>query len=218
MASTLEPDLQPSHPLSRGSGDPAGDWVQANGRAIGIGVAVLVAAGLGALVWQSTERSKAERAERAFFEAQSSAQGGPAAMERAMRPLVTRYAGTAGGSQAELLLVQSLYDQGKYQDGLNVLARSKLADEFADGGQLLKAAGLEGSGRPAEAAKIYEQLAGETGLVARRRDDLRASAARAYQLAGDRASARRLWQRILDDNGSPLVDEARVRLGELSAR
>ena len=26
MASTLEPDVKPSHPLSRGSDDPAGDW------------------------------------------------------------------------------------------------------------------------------------------------------------------------------------------------
>lgn len=217
MASTLQPDVQPSHPMSRGSDDPAGDWMRANGRVIGVGVAVLAAGGLGALLWQSTERSKADRAERAFVEAQSSAQGGPAAVERAMRPLVTRYGGTPGGSQAELLLVQSLYDQGKYQDGLGVLARTKLAAEFADGGELLKAAGLEGAGRPAEAAKVYEQLASGAGVAPRRRDDLRASAARAYQLAGDRASARRLWQQIITDNGSPMVDEARVRVGELSA-
>ena len=204
--------------MSRGSDDPAGDWMRANGRVVGLGVAVLAAAGLGALLWQSTERTKADRAERAFFEAQSSAQGGPAAVERAMRPLVARYGGTTGGSQAELLLVQSLYDQGKYQDGLGILARTKLSDEFGDGGELLKAAGLEGAGRPAEAAKAYEQLAGAAGLAPRRRDDLRASAARAYQLAGDRASARRLWQQIVTDNASPLVDEARVRVGELSAQ
>ena len=218
MASTLQPDVQPSHPMSRGSDDPAGEWMRANGRVVGVGVAVVAAAGLGALLWQTTERSKAERAERAFFEAQSAGQGGPAAVERVMRPLVTRYGGTPGGSQAELLLVQSLYDQGKYQDGLGILARTKLSAEFADGGELLKAAGLDGAGRPVEAAKAYEQLAGAAGLAARRRDDLRASAARAYQLAGDRASARRLWQHIVTDNASPLVDEARVRVGELSAQ
>jgi predicted negative regulator of RcsB-dependent stress response len=217
MASTLEPDLQPSHPLSRRSDDSAGDWLRVHGRSVGIGVAAIAAAGLGGLLWRTTERNKAERAERAFFEAQTAAQGGPPAVERAMRPLSTRYPGTAGGAQATLLLVQSLYDQGKYQDGLGILARSKLPDEFADGAQLLNAAGLEGAGRAAEAARVYERLAGATGLVARRRDELRASAARAYQLAGDRASARRLWQQIVTDNASPLVDEARVRVGELSA-
>jgi hypothetical protein len=113
--------------------------------------------------------------------------------------------------------VQALYDQGKFQDGLAVLNRTKLSSEFADGGELLRAAGLEGIGRPAEAAKVYERLAGTSGLVARRRDELRASAARAYQLGGDRASARRLWEQIIRDAGSTIADEARVRVGELGA-
>jgi hypothetical protein len=91
-------------------------------------------------------------------------------------------------------------------------------DEFADGVRSLRAAGLEGVGRPAEAAKVYEELAGAKGVVARRRDELRAAAARAYELAGDRAAATRLWRQIVTDNGSSLVDEARVRAGELSAR
>ena len=216
MASTVQPDLEPSHPLSR-SDDPAGDWLRAHGRAVSIGLGLLVAAGLGGVLWRTTERSKAERADRAFYEAQSSAQGGPAALERAMRPLVTRYAGTPAGSQAELLLVQALYDQGKFQDGLAVLDRTKLSADFADGGELLRAAGLEGTGRPADAAKVYERLAGTSGLVARRRDELRASAARAYQLAGDRTSARRLWEQIIRDAGSTIADEARVRVGELGA-
>jgi predicted negative regulator of RcsB-dependent stress response len=216
MASTVQPDLEPSHPLSR-SDDPAGDWLRAHGRAVSIGLGLLVAAGLGGLLWRTTERSKAERADRAFNEAQASAQGGAAALERAMRPLVTRYAGTPAGSQAELLLVQALYDQGKFQDGLAVLDRTKLSAEFADGGELLRAAGLEGTGRAADAAKVYERLAGTSGLVARRRDELRASAARAYQLAGDRASARRLWEQIIRDAGSTIADEARVRVGELGA-
>ena len=216
MASTVQPDLQPSHPLSR-SDDPAGDWLRAHGRLVTGAVGLLAAAGIGGLLWRSTERSKAERADRAFYEAQAAAQGGSAAVERAMRPLVTRYAGTPAGSQAELLLVQALYDQGKFQDGLTVLDRTELTDDFAEGGELLRAAGLEGAGRPAEAAKIYERLAGASGVVARRRDELRASAARAYQLAGDRASARRLWERIIQDAGSTIVDEARVRVGELSA-
>jgi hypothetical protein len=217
MASTLEPDVKPSHPLSRGSGDPVGDWLGRNGRFVTIGVALIAAAGAGGLLWRSTERTKAQRAERAFSDALASAQGDPTAQERAMRPLATRYNGTMGGAQATLLLVQSLYDQGKFQDGLTVLGRTKVPDAFGDAVGLLRAAGLEGVGRPAEAGKIYEQLAGAPKVVARRRDELRAAAARAYQLAGDRTSARRLWQQIITDNASPLIDEARVRIGELSA-
>jgi predicted negative regulator of RcsB-dependent stress response len=217
MASTLEPDVQPSHPLSRGSDDRAGDWLRANGRAVGVGIALIVAAAIGSVLWRSTERGKADRAERAFFEAQAAAQGEPAAAERALRPLVSRYDGTAGGAQALLLLVQSLYDQGKYQDGLTALGGSKVPDEFADGVQLLRAAGLEGAGRPAEAAKLYEQLAGASDVVPRRRDELRAAAARAHEVAGDRAAALRLWQQIVTANASQMTDEARVRVGELSA-
>ena len=93
-----------------------------------------------------------------------------------------------------------------------------MPSEFDGGGRLRRAAGLEGGGKPAEAAKLYEQLAGGAEIGARRRDELRAAAARAYELAGDRAAAARTWRQIVTANASPLVDEARVRVGELSAR
>ena len=68
------------------------------------------------------ELSWALPAERAFFDAQAPlANQDLAAAERNLRQVATRYDGTAGGAQAQLALAEMLYDQGKYQDGLNAL-------------------------------------------------------------------------------------------------
>ncbi len=218
MASTTRPEYQASHPMSQSREGRMAEWARDNGRALGIVATSIAVLAVGGVAWRSSERAKADRAEQAFFQAQGGTQGDPAATERALRPLLARYQGTAGGTQAGLLLAQSLYDQGKFQDGLAVLARLTPPEQFRDAVRLLTAAGYEGTGRAGEAARIYIQLADRPDVVARRRDELRAAAARAYQLSGDRASALRLWKTLAASGTGPTADEARIRVGELEAR
>lgn len=217
MASTTQPEYHAPHPMSQDR-DGAADWLRDHGRALGIGAAAVGLLAVGGVAWRGSERAKAQRAEQAFFQAQAVGQGNPTTAERGLREVATRYAGTAGGAQATLLLAQALFDQGRYQDGLAVLQRAKPPEQFADAVRLLTAAGYQGVGRAADAGKLYEQLSAAPSLPTRRRDELRASAARAYQLANDRASAVRMWELILTGGNGPMVDEARVRLGELKAR
>jgi hypothetical protein len=217
MASTLEPDVKPNNPYSR-SEDPAGDWLRENGRLVTIALAVVVVAIVGWLGYRTVARGNAQRAERAFFEAglgRAGWAGGHGARHAADRHALQ--GDDRGARRPHFCSSSRSTSRGRWQDGIAALDRADVPDTFKAGAQLLRAAGLEGAGRPADAAKIYEQLAGGDGVVPRRRDELRASAARAYQLAGDRAAARRLWQQIVTDNASPLVDEARVRVGELAA-
>lgn len=217
MASTTQPEYHAPHPMSRSRDGRAADWLRDHGRALGVGVAAVALFAVGGVAWRGSERAKAQRAEQALFQAQATAQGNPGAAERGLRDVANRYGGTAGGAQATLLLAQTLYDQGRFQDGLAVLARAKVPEAFGDGVRLLTAAGYEGVGRATEAGKVYEQLSAAPNLAARRRDEFRAAAARAYQLGNDRASAMRLWGQVLANGSGATVDEARVRLGELNA-
>lgn len=217
MASTAQPEYHASHPMSRSRDGRAADWLRDHGRALGIGAVVVGLLAVGGVAWRGSERAKAQRAEQAFFQVQAASEGNPAVAERGLRDVATRYAGTAGGAQATLLLAQAFYDQGRFQDGLAVLGRATPPEQFGDAVRLLTAAGYEGVGRAADAGKVYEQLSAAPNVVARRRDELRAAAARAYQLANDRASAMRMWELILASGSGPMLDEARVRVGELKA-
>jgi len=218
MASTAQPEYHAPHPMSQNRDGRAADWLRDHGRALSIGVAALGVLAIGGVAWRGSERAKAQRAEQALYQAQASAQGNPATAERGLRDVATRYGGTAGGAQATLRLAQALYDQGRFQDGLTALGRAKPPQEFGDAVRLLTAAGYEGIGRGGDAGKLYEELSATPNLAARRRDELRAAAARAYQLANDRAAAVRVWESILASGSGSSVDEARVRLGELRAR
>lgn len=217
MSSSLPPEYGAPHPLSTNRESRAAEWLGANARALGVVAAVVAIGAIGTVAWKSSERAKAGRAEQALYQAEGSlSQGDAAQAERALRDVATRYAGTSAGAEAQLLLAQTLYDAGRYQEGLGVLARGTPPADLADAVQLLTAAGYEGVGRARDAAKIYEALATKSGVVASRAAELRAAAARAYQLGNDRAAALRLWRSIAEGPSGPLVDEARVRIGELA--
>jgi thioredoxin-like negative regulator of GroEL len=218
MSSPISPDRASAHPLSLNRGGRAADWFESNARAVTVAAVAVLVAGGAAAAYRWNGNTKAQRAETALYQAQAAAgpSGDPRQAERALRDVATRYAGTASGTQAQLLLAQSLYDAGRYQDGLTVLQRGNPPAEFNEAVQLLTAAGHEGLGRGADAARIYESIAAGDGVSERRRDELRAAAARAYVLGNDRTSALRLWKQILGAGTGPLKEEARVRVGELA--
>ena len=193
-------------------------WLRDHSRPVAIGALAVVALAAGTFFWRNAAASKASRAEQAYFQAQAPiAQNDLPAAERELKAVADRYDGTAGGAQAQLLLAQVMYEQGKYQAGIDVL---KGADDapaaLRNSAKVLMAGGYEGLGKPAEAAKLYEEAA--QGASAGQRDDLRASAARAYQAAGNAESARKIWAELAKSETSPLADEARVRLGEVTAK
>jgi tetratricopeptide (TPR) repeat protein len=76
------------------------------------------------------------------------------------------------------------------------------------------AAGYEGGGKFADAAGHYRRAAEITRLEDER-DIYLASAARAYQAAGNKTEAIAIWRRLVDSEGTQ-ASEARVRLGELT--
>ena len=195
------------------------DWFRLHSTKVVSGMAVVVVAGAAYMGYRAYSAGQETRAERAFFEAQAPlATRDLAGAERTLRQVATRYDGTAGGAQAQLALAQILFDQGKYQEGLRVLDdASDAPDALEPAVRVLRAAGEEGVGRPAEAAKLYEAAAADEQAESRKAE-LRANAARAYQQAGQAEPARRIWADLARQENNPLADEARVRLGELSAK
>lgn len=199
----------------RSAGEGATEWLEQNGRLVGGGLVVAAVAVAGLFAYRSSEQTAAARAERSLYEAESRyAQGDPGAAQ-ALRQLATRYNGSPAAAHARVLLAQVYYDRGQYADGLRALGTGSVPADWREPTERLRAAGELGAGRPKDAAATFERLARDAGPDTRAM--LLGDAARAYDLAGDTANARRTWQAVIDSGVRGAADEARVRLGELEA-
>lgn len=194
------------------------DWFRLHSSKVIGGMAAVVVAGGLYMGYRAYSTGQETRAERAYFDAQAAAAGDRGVAEQQLRQVATRYDGTAGGAQAQLTLAQILFEQGKYQEGMDVLKQADDApDALEPAVRVLRAAGEEGLGRPAEAAKLYAAAAADEKSEGRKAE-LLANAARAYQQAGQPEPARKIWADLAAKDENPLADEARVRLGELTAQ
>ena len=196
------------------------DWAQKNLRLVLIGLAVIVAIAVGIWLYLATQANREQRASSELARASAAvAAGNYALAETDLSRVVQQYASTDAGKQAVLLLSEALYGQGKYQQGIDQLQQyAGSAPEYLRGAfQAQLAAGYEGLGNFAEAAATYERAAAAARFEAERAQ-LRADAARPYALAGNNAKAIEIWQAEAENESSPVVGEARVRLGELTAR
>jgi tetratricopeptide (TPR) repeat protein len=141
--------------------------------------------------------------------------------QKDLQNVYSKYGSTTAGVEAAMLLAQIDYDSGKYQDGISLL--QKVAGTGAASGVEATIRSLEGDGysqmkKLAEAGKAYEQAASATSMEMERAFQL-AKAARAYSSGGDTAKARTIWTSLLNDRSAQsMSSEARVRLGELTAR
>lgn len=195
------------------------DWYRANARYVTIGAIAVVA--VVASVWfaRTTARNKELSASRALAEAQQAAQTGNLALAQSdFQRLLQRYQGTRAAIQARLQLAQVLYDQQKPDSGIAVLRQGGVPDEpFVADYYSLLAVGLEMAGKPAEAAAEYLRAAdaAQTDLQAA---TFRADAARAFEAAGEKDRAREIWAAMAADESNPVAGEAKVRLGELTAK
>jgi predicted negative regulator of RcsB-dependent stress response len=197
------------------------DWIRANSRWVGIGAAVVVlAAGGWWVVTQSKVRKERNAADALFMAKQSMGAGNLVLAQSDLTKLVGRFGGTSGGAEGAMILAQIHFDQARYQEGITVLENStkgapepmavQLRSMIGDGYFSMKNA--------ASAAKEYERAADMTTRILEKANQ-RAKAGRAYMAAGDTAKARQIWTELAADANTPSVAaEAKVRLGELTAK
>ena len=196
------------------------DWCRDHTRELSFGALAIIVIGAAAWLYGDSTKRNTVRAENLLHQAQASlgAQRIPEAQTQLER-VVRGYAGTPAGAQGLLRLAQVLYDQGKFAEGVSQLEQGfGEYDEgpFAAPVRQLAAAGYEQLGQPAKAAERYSEAAAKATLDGER-EQLVASAARAWADAGKKDEAIRLWRQILAKPRSPLGNEARIRLGELTA-
>jgi tetratricopeptide (TPR) repeat protein len=196
------------------------DWFQVNSRFIGIGAVVVAVAAAGYWFYIRSQQIKTVNAERSLMQAEQSLQSGNTALATSdLQRVVGRYKGTGAGTEAAMLLAQTDYNAGKYQDGIKVLEE---VSGKAGGSEAAVASligdGYSQMGKPADAAKAYERAAGSAEYDTERAY-YRSKAARSYASAGNAAGARRLWEQLAAEPKVPSVAaEARVRLAELDAK
>ena len=196
------------------------DWIVDRAKPLSIAVGAVVVAVAVFLFWQQANRIKNERADAALVSAQSAFYSGNTALAKSdLGKLVTRYPGTDGATQATMLLASISYGEGKYDDGIKALtgAQSGAPAHFAPGLEELIAAGHADAKRYADAASHYLKAAERTPFPADK-DIYRAEAARSYGLGGKPAEARKIWAELAANRESPVLNEAKVRLGELDAK
>lgn len=200
--------------------DSISDWALLHRRELTWAL-IAVAALLGGLWFYNRSQSiKAQRAESAYFQARQSAAAGNLQLAVSdLRKVVARYEGTRSGTQAALMLAQTLFDQKQFKEGLEVLKKGEASasDDFRPSIHVLEAAGYEELKDYVAAAEQYKLAAQATEFPVDKAK-YQAAAARNYMAAGKADEAKALWTELAKDEGQPEAAEARVRLGELTAK
>ena len=198
------------------------DWTKINARALSVGAAILVVVAAGYWFYVRSKEIQSANAEKALLQAKQSMSAGNLALAQSdLQKVFSRWESTPAGVEAAMLLAQIDFDSGKYQDGLTKL--QKVAGSGAAAPSQSTIESLEGDGyaqmgKLADAAKAYQRAADATNYEIEKAFQ-RAKAARAFQAAGDAASARAIWSQLATDPKSQtMAAEARIRLGELDAQ
>lgn len=194
------------------------EWARANSSKLSIGGIVLVAVAAVVFLWRASADKKELRASEALANAQAVVQSGNAALAQSdLQALLRRYGGTSAAIQARMLLAQVHFGGGKIDEGLRELNEISSPGIYAASVHALKGAGLEQSGKPAEAAAEFERAAGASTTDIGKAS-YQSEAARAHVTAGNVEAAKRIWQALATDDTNPMAGEAKVRLGEISAK
>ena len=198
------------------------DWTRLNARALMAGAIVVVVAAAGFWFYDRSRAIQAGNAEKALMTAKQSMSAGNLPLAQTdLQSVASRYGSTSAGVEAAMILAQMNFDAGKYNDGIALL--QKASSSSAAGEQIPTIRSLEGDGysqmgKLQDAAKEYDAAADASAYDTERAFQ-RAKAARTYQIAGDTARARQIWSNLAKDpTAASMASEARVRLGELTAR
>lgn len=197
------------------------DWFQLHTREFTWAAVTVIVLAAGGWFYIRSRDLKAERAEKAYYQAiRSQTAGNLPLAESDLRKMIQRYDGAPAAAQARLQLAQILYDQGKYQQGVDELrlAEDKIggSEQYGSGVHLVLAAGLEQLKKYREAGEQYEKAAKAARFDADRQR-FQSLAANAYLTGGDTAKAKAIWTELGADSKGAVAGEARVRLGELTA-
>lgn len=174
----------------------------------------------GAWFYRRSDQIKEARAESAYFQARQAMASGNAVLALSdLRNVTMRYEGTTGAAQAALAMAQILYEQEKYREGLAELEKAVRSrpEELAPSVHVMRGAGFEGLRQFDQAAVEYRKAA-ELTRFPNDASSFKASAARALMAGGKPDSARVIWEDLAAEPEGSMVSEARVRLGELTAR
>jgi predicted negative regulator of RcsB-dependent stress response len=195
------------------------DWLHVNSRLVTIAAVVVALVGVGGWLYTRAQAGKELRAAQTLQRAeQSMGQGNIPLAQTDLEKLVSTQRGTAGAAQGAMLLAQVHYDKGEYQKGIDALMKSGAASkEFEAPAEALIGDGFSQLGKYAEAAAHYRKAA-EVTRFQNDRDGYLAEAARNFAAAKDTTQARQLWEEVLKNGNSVWASEARIRLGELTAR
>jgi tetratricopeptide (TPR) repeat protein len=197
--------------------ESAMDWARTNAKPIGIAVAIVA---LAAIVWVVAKQYRDRRSDAADVALnrarQSYTQGNLPLAQTDLKRVITRFGGSAAGSQATMLLAQAYYEQGKPDSGLKALNDGKPSDTDGAAFEALKGAGFEQKKDYTRAAERY-RAAANLATEKAAKDRYLADAARALTSGGKKDEAAKIWSALANDKTSPFAGEARVRLGELVA-
>lgn len=179
---------------------------------------IVVASILGGWLYSRAQAGKEYRAEQALTQARVSLQSqNPQLAQADLERLVANYPGTGAGTQGALALAEVHYAKGEYQKGIDVLSQAKPSEEFATQVAGMLGDGYSQLGKAREAAQEYRRAAEATPFKEERESHL-ADAARALTTAGDTTSAVQIWQELAANPSSVYAAEARIRIGELTAK
>lgn len=197
------------------------EWVQFNARQLVIALVLVVVILGGLVLYRSAKEQQAVQAEQALVgPVQSLAAGNLPLAQSDLKKMMLRFAGTPAAAQGAIMLAETYYDQKKYPDGIAVLQKAvtaSSAQDFAPAMESLMGDGYAQQGKYREAAAHFAAAA-DTSPFPAEQQRFRAQAARAYGSAGDTAAATAIWTRLAADPKSQQAAEARLRLGELTAR
>lgn len=200
--------------------ETAAEWLVLHKQRVIIGIVAIALLFGGAWFYRRSAQIKAGRAESAYFQARQAMASGNAPLALTdLRNVTTRYEGTAGAAQAALAIAQILYDEGKYREGIAELDKvaGSRPKELAASIHVLRAAGQEGLKQFDQAAAEY-QVAAKVTRFPNDASAFRASAARALMAGGKPDAALAIWTELAAEPQGSMVSEARVRLGELTAK
>lgn len=200
--------------------DSLTEWAILHKREVTWGVIALAVIILGLWYYERSQTLRAQRAETQYFQARQAAATGNVLLAASdLQKVATRYEGTRAGAQAALTAAQLMYEQKKYKEGIAALekAEAKAPDDFKPSIHVLEAAGYEELKDFVSGAAQYKLAAAATRFPADKAQ-YQAAAARDYMAAGKTAEAKAIWTELAKDDTGPMASEAKVRLGEVSAK